>query len=56
MYFHINCLLVCFVEGLMCKCGPVGGWGETPVSHRDQWMRLGNVSGFIVQHNDYIIG
>ena len=40
----------------MCKCGPVGrGDDETLTSHRSQWIRSGNVSGFVLAHNNYII-
>ena len=43
-------------DGGVCRCGPVGGDSGQSVSHRDQWISHGNVSGFTVQHNDYFIG
>lgn len=54
---HIHQIL-CAAGGInqLCRCGPLGGVDGREQSHRDEWLRSGNVSGFIVQHNDYFIG
>ncbi len=43
-------------DGSVCRCGPLGGSDGRALSHKDEWQRHGNTSGFTLQHNGFFIG